>query len=242
MRPTTVLLIGERDLAKRAHAGIEASLALFEREVGRRVCFRWVPTSDVSPANPAAVMGDAAAVWCTPGSPYASTAGALAAIRFAREQRRPFLGTCGGFQHALMEFAANVLGRSAVHQELETGADDALIVKLSCSLAGVKASVLAPAGGWYARLTGGAESIEEFNCNYGLSPTFEPAFAGSALEFVARDAAGQVRAFRLAGHPFFVGTLFQPERTALRGVLHPIVRRFFEAAARDGGTAGLGDR
>ena len=44
-------------------------------------------------------------MWTVPASPYENTAGALDAIRFARETRRPFLGTCGGFQHALIEFA-----------------------------------------------------------------------------------------------------------------------------------------
>jgi CTP synthase (UTP-ammonia lyase) len=36
--------------------------------------------------------------------------GALAAIRHARERRLPFLGTCAGFQHAVVEYARNVLG------------------------------------------------------------------------------------------------------------------------------------
>jgi CTP synthase (UTP-ammonia lyase) len=36
--------------------------------------------------------------------------GALLAIRHARESAIPFLGTCGGFQHAVLEYARNVLG------------------------------------------------------------------------------------------------------------------------------------
>ena len=48
---------------------------------------------------------------------------------------------------------------------------------------------------------------------------------------VAHDEAGQVRAFRLKSQPFFIGTLFQPERRALAGSLHPIVRTFFLAAS-----------
>lgn len=227
MTDSMVILIGERDPAKPAHVGIEASFARF----GPGLSFRWLPTGGIDPDHPAAALADAAAVWCVPGSPYASTAGALAAIRFAREQRRPFLGTCGGFQHALMEYAADVLGRPAAHEEMDGEAVDPLIVKLSCSLAEAKAPVRAPAGGWYAQLTGATESVEAFNCNYGLAPAFEPAFAGRALEWVARDAAGQVRAFRLTDHPFFVGTLFQPERAALRGELHPVVRAFFNAAS-----------
>ena len=59
----------------------------------------WVATPE--PERDPALLAGYDAIWCVPGSPYASMAGALAAIRFAREQGVPFLGTCGGFQHAL---------------------------------------------------------------------------------------------------------------------------------------------
>jgi len=228
MKPKSIALIGERDLAKPAHAGIEASLALYERQTSRPVSFHWIPTAALTTDRTPDLLGDATGVWCVPGSPYANTAGALRAIGYARQRPCAFLGTCGGFQHALMEYCGAVLGRKAVHQELEGGAGDPLIVKLSCSLAGAQAHVLAPPGSWYERIVGAADSVEEFNCNYGLSPAFEPYFLGSGLEFVARDEAGQVRAFRLHDHPFFVGTLFQPERRALRGSLHPLVYAFIE--------------
>jgi CTP synthase (UTP-ammonia lyase) len=52
----------------------------------------------------------------------------------------------------------------------------------------------------------------------------------SGLEIVARGESGEVRAVELRGHPFFIGTLFQPERTALKGELHPLVAAFIQAA------------
>lgn len=74
---------------------------------------------------------------------------------------------------------------------------------------------------------GAAESIEGFHCSYALNPAHLERFRTSALQFVAHDDAGQVRAFRLRGHPFFVGTLFQPERRVLStGMLHPLVQAF----------------
>jgi len=224
-----IALIGERDVSKLAHAGIEASLGLFRREVDSEIVFRWAPTKEIAAGGVNRVLGAATGIWCTPGSPYESTAGALQAIRFAREQRRAFLGTCGGFQHALMEFFQNVLGRDAVHEEIEINAADPLIVKLSCSLIGAKARVIAIPGTFFAGLLGG-ESVEEFHCNYGLAPAFEPLFSDSDLKFVAHDESGQVRAFHLAHHPFFVGTLFQPERRALGCSLHPLVNAFLRHA------------
>jgi CTP synthase (UTP-ammonia lyase) len=230
-----IALIGERDPQKRAHAGIEASFARYRGPHVDVLPFRWLPTASIPAGYPAAVLEHAAGVWCTPGSPYEHTAGALAAVRFARERKRAFLGTCGGFQHALMEYGAAVLGLQAAHAELSSEAADPLIMKLQCSLAETRATVVAEPAGWYARLVGGARTTEEFNCNYGLSPGFEPGFAGSEIEFVARDEEGQVRVFRHTQHRFFVGTLFQPERQALRGEVHPLVAAFLDAASeRDG--------
>ncbi|MEO6994436.1 MAG: hypothetical protein ABI273_12450 [Lacunisphaera sp.] len=225
-----IILLGERDLSKRAHLGIEASIEIFRRQVDPTIAFQWVATSEIASRGPERALGSATGIWCVPGSPYESTDGPLQAIRYAREQRRAFLGTCGGFQHALMEYCRNVLGREAVHQEVATGATAPLIVKLTCSLVGANARVIAVPGSSFAELLESGESIEEFNCNYGLATALESIFVGSDLKFTAYDEAKQVRAFQLERHPFFVGTLFQPERRALTDVLHPVVRAFLQQA------------
>lgn len=192
----------------------------------------WIPTAAITEASAGDLLGNATAIWCTPGSPYASTAGALLAIRHARIEQKPFLGTCGGFQHALMEFASNVLHRTADHQEMTPDAESPLIVKLSCALVGVKGKVVATPGSQFAKLLGGPSSIEEFNCSYGVNGDLTGVFSGSDLEFVAWDEERQIRAFQLRGHPFFYGTLFQPERRALADTIHPLVHAFFGMAAR----------
>ena len=73
---------------------------------------------------------------------------------------------------------------------------------------------------------------EQYRCNYGPNPEHEKTLFGGSLCVAARDAAGEVRGGELRGHPFFVGTLFQPERRALRGELPPLVRDFMEALIR----------
>ncbi len=229
--PSRIALIGERDPASPGHRGIEASFALYAQETGRAVAYDWVPSSTITAESLPDLFRDTAALWCTPGSPYASTEGALLAIHFARIRNLPFLATCGGFQHALMEFAENVLGHGSAHQETEPAAKDPLISQLSCSLSGgATGQIIATNPALFADILGARESTEEFNCNYGLNMNLAGIFAGSDLHFVAHDADGQVRAFRVVTHPFFVGTLFQPERRALKGDLHPVVRAFCAAS------------
>ena len=231
MNAVRIALVGEYDPAKLAHRGIEASMALAREETGTRFEHSWVGTADLTPATPNGVLKSFDAIWCAPGSPYQRPQGALNAIEHARVMPKAFLGTCGGFQHALMEYAQNVLHHQAAHEEEVPDAPTPLIARLSCSLLGAKGRVIATRAELFAKTLGGADSIEEFNCGYGVNPKLVSLFAGTNMIFVAHDEQGQERAFRLAGHPFFIGTLFQPERRALAGLLHPVVKAFLQAAA-----------
>jgi CTP synthase (UTP-ammonia lyase) len=159
--------------------------------------------------------------------------GALRAIRFAREQQRPFLGTCGGFQHAVLEFARNVLGWSdAKHGETSPDATRALLTPLTCSLVEAVDSIHLVEGSLIAKAYENAEIREGYRCRYGVNPEFERELLKQQLHAVGHDSTGGLRAVELKDHPFFVATLFQPERAALKGILPPLVRALIEACAR----------
>jgi CTP synthase (UTP-ammonia lyase) len=64
-----------------------------------------------------------------------------------------------------------------------------------------------------------------------VNPKFEPLFLGNGFHAAARDLAGNLRAVELTTHPFFVATLFQHERRALRGENSPLVDAFVNAMA-----------
>ena len=228
MQTSRIFIIGERDEAKKAHRGVEASLALYSRLSGRPCSPNWLRSDVLDGREACEVMAGATGVWCAPGSPYASTGGALKAIQFARVSGVPFLGTCGGFQHALMEYASSVLGHSAAHAEMNPETESPLIAKLSCSLVEVGAKVIAKAGSRYEALIGARESTEEFHCRYGVATQFEGLFDATGIEFLAYDEEGRPRVFWHRTHPFFVGSLFQPERKAFSGGIHPLVHAFLE--------------
>ncbi len=95
----------------------------------------WLATETLAAAPDAVAFADV--LWCAPGSPYRSLAGALAALRFGRENGIPTLGTCGGCQHIILEFARNVLGfDDAQHAEYDPYASRLFVSELTCSLAG----------------------------------------------------------------------------------------------------------
>jgi CTP synthase (UTP-ammonia lyase) len=229
--PIRIALIGDHDPAVTAHRAIPEALRLVCGELGLDGRWDWIHTASIQP-DPAEQLAPYAGLWCVPASPYASTAGALAAIRWAREQRRPFLGTCGGFQHALIEYATAVWRLPhAAHAELEPDAPDPLIAPLACALVEQRGWVRLAPHSRIARAYGATDTVESYHCSYGLHPAHAGRLDDGPLRDTARDRAGEVRAVELDDHPFFVATLFQPERAALTGQPPPLVRAFVQAAA-----------
>jgi CTP synthase (UTP-ammonia lyase) len=151
----------------------------------------------------------------------------------ARETSRPFLGTCGGFQHAILEYARNVLGYGhAENAETAPDADMPIIARLSCSLMEKTRDIFLRDGSRLRAIYGAGRAEEQYHCNYGLNPKYAELFTGATpLRVAATDAAGEVRAIELEGHCFFIATLFQPERSGLRGIEHPIITAFLSAAS-----------
>lgn len=227
----TIGLIGDYDAAVPAHRAIPRALELAARATGQRLTPQWLPTESIATASDVSGFDG---LWCVPASPYRSTAGALRAICHAREQGVPFLGTCGGFQHAVLEYARNVLGwYSAEHAENAPDADCLVISPLTCALVEKSDTVFFAEGSHLRKAYGSAGSSEGYHCSFGLNPAFQAELAGGPLRVAAHDSDDAIRALELDAHPFFVLTLFQPERAALRDEVPPIVRAFVSAASSE---------
>src|SRR5688572_3824271 len=223
-----IALVGDFSEDVVAHRAIPQALAFARRHAGVAVEWDWIDTASLTDAPRQLV--NHAGIWCVPGSPYRNMDGVLATIRCSRETQRPFLGTCGGFQHALIEFARNVLGVTAAeHAETAPEAADLVVTPLACSLVGQQGDIAFTPGSQLDRIFGGEVAREGYHCNYGPNSAYRSRFEAAGLHFTGFDREGQVRACELTGHPFFVGTLFQPERHAIRGANHPLVEAFVRA-------------
>jgi len=230
-------LIGDRDDTVPAHVAIPRALSMASGVLKCSIDFDWVPTEEIhSDQRVAAYDG----IWCVPASPYRDMDGALRAIKWAREQGRPFLGTCGGFQHAILEYTLSVLGwTDAVHGETAPNGARAVISPLACALVETTDSIRFRAGSRIAAAYGRLEATEGYRCRYGINPAFQSELFSGRLRVTGKDGAGEVRAVELEGHPFFVATLFQPERAALENRLPPLVAAFVTAAIQDKVTEGI---
>jgi CTP synthase (UTP-ammonia lyase) len=220
-----VALVGDYDPSVPAHQAIPLalSLAAHHHHVGMEGV--WIPTAQIEDAE--TTLAGYGGVWCVPASPYHNMLGALEAIRVAREKAIPFLGTCGGFQHALIEYARNVQGLAeADHAETNPGAFLPLVVRLQCSLVESEAEVILAEGSLIYRSYGTPRIVEGYRCSYGPSPKYAQELFSGSLRATAHDLNGEVRGAELLGHRFFVGVMFQPERKSLKGELSPLIRDF----------------
>ncbi len=224
-------LVGDYDQSVAAHVAIPRALMIASGLLKCSVDYDWIPTQEICGHER---VDGYDGLWCVPASPYRSTDGALCAIRWAREKNRPFLGTCGGFQHAILEYARSVLGwRDAEHAETTPNAAKPVIAPLACALVEAADSIRFRAGSRLAAAYGRLEATEVYRCRYGLNPVFQSGLFSGRLRATAKDGAGEVRGVELEGHPFFVATLFQPERAALENRLPPLVAAFVEATVQN---------
>jgi len=222
-------LIGDFNPSVKAHIVIPKAVALAANNLECDAETSWLATLLLE-RNTEQLLSAYDALWCVPASPYASMEGALSAIRFAREQDIPFLGTCGGSQHAIIEYARNVLGLAeADHAETNPSAPLPLIAPLACSLIEVQDTIYLKPGSRIAAIYGRTEIVESYHCSYGLNPHYHSLFEQGGMSITGVDVNGEARVIELSGHPFFVCTLFQPERSAFAGTAHPLIMAYLQA-------------
>ena len=227
MPPPRLALVGDRSDSVQAHSRIPAILTSLASGSAEPVEPYWLPTTAIETADDVAGFDG---IWVVPGSPYESMDGVLVAIRTAREKGLPLLGTCGGFQHILIEYARHVCRLERVtHAEVEPAAEQPLVVPLACDLFGEESTVIVRDGTLAAAVMGAGPSTERYFCRYGLDPSYEGVLAAHGLVVSGRDSSGEARIVELPGHPYLVGTLFQPELSSDSTWVHPLIRAFIGA-------------
>ena len=224
-----IAIVADFDARSKSHIATNEASAHSAAALGVAVAPQWIGTAELSSDGVARLAG-VRGIWIGPGSPYASMEGALAAIRFARERGVPLLGTCGGFQHIILEYARNVLGvANAEHEETAPQASTLFISRLACSLVGRTMTINLAPGSKLAGIYGRTSVEEEYLCNFGVNPKREEALRSGPLRPVASDAEGVIRAVELPGHPFFIGTLFLPQHRSKPTQSHSLITAFWKA-------------
>jgi len=177
--------------------------------------------------------------------------GKIRAIRYARENRIPYLGICLGMQLAVIEYARDVAGLAGAHStEFEPDTPHPVIALITewqnrdgrverrdatSDLGGTmrlggQECVLEP-GSMAARIYGAERIVERHRHRYEVNAHYLPRLEEAGLKVSGRSMKeGLCEMIELSNHPWFVACQFHPEFTSTPREGHPLFKAFVQAA------------
>ncbi len=207
------------------------------------VNIRWINSEEVTGENVAKLLGGVDGILVPGGFGERGIDGMIEAIRYAREQKIPYLGLCLGLQLAIVEFTRDVVGlESANSTELDPKTPYPVIA-LMPDQAGVKdiggtlrlgsyPCVLDPSSKAF-ELYGESEIHERHRHRYEVNNDFRQVLMenGMVLSGLSPDRR-IIEMIELKDHPFFLATQAHPEFKSRPNRPHPLFRGFVAAAEK----------
>ncbi len=187
-------------------------------------------------------LGDMDAILVPGGFGDRGTEGKIEAVKYARENKIPFMGICLGMQIAVIEYARNVLGLSDANSiEFSPGTSNPVIclqeaqkkVSKKGGTMRLGAYTAEPkAGSLCAKLYNNVESFSERHRHrYEFNPDYREALEAAGLILSATNPeTGLVEVVELADHPFFIACQYHPEFQSRPNAPHPLFSGFVAAA------------
>jgi CTP synthase len=214
-----------------------------------RVNIHYFESQDIERLGPSALQ-NMDAILVPGGFGDRGIEGKIQAIRFARENRIPYLGICLGMQLAIIEYARNVLAlKGANSTEFDRATNHpvvALITEWQDLARGQQVRDEKTAMGGTMRLGAqesklvvgskahslyGKESIfERHRHRYEFNNHYLDELAAAGLTFSGFSPDGLVEFVELQSHPWFVASQFHPEFTSTPRDGHPLFAGFVRAA------------
>ena len=206
-----------------------------------KVKLHYVNSEKISAENVAEKLGGMAAILVAPGFGNRGIEGKIEAVRYARENKVPFLGICLGMQCAVIEFARNVLGMEDANSVEMDPSTKYPVIDLMEEQKGITAKGgTMRLGGYPCALTRGSKVaaaygketvVERHRHRYEFNNDYIAQFEAAGLKAVGHNPdTGLVEVVELEGHPWFVGTQYHPEYKSTVRNPHPLFTAFVAAA------------
>ncbi|MBD5162882.1 MAG: CTP synthase [Oscillibacter sp.] len=236
-----IALVGKYVALHDAYLSVVEALTHGGIENGVKVEIRWIDSETVTDENAASLLAGCGGVLVPGGFGSRGAEGKISAVRYARENKVPFLGVCLGMQMAVVEFARNAAGLAGAHSsELDPSTkypvidlmpDQADVTDKGGTMRlGSYPCVLA-AGSRALAAYGREEINERHRHRYEFSNDFRQALTEAGLALTGQSPDGRlVEIVELPDHPWFVGVQFHPELKSRPNRAHPLFREFIRAA------------
>lgn len=227
-----IAILGDFNPIYSTHHALNDSIRQVRRIFKDELQFDWIASDTLN--SKIVFQNMYCGLWIAPGSPYKDMGNVINTITYARENNIPTFGNCGGFQHMIIEFARNVCGiANADHEETNPNSTDLLISKLSCSLVEQEEELeITDTNSLLFDAIKKEKLLGKYFCNYGINDKYADRLKLNGLKLTAISADGQVRAFEIERHPFFVGTLFQPALTSTNVEPNPLIIEFVKKSLK----------
>jgi len=206
------------------------------------VNLRWVDAEKIEEDGPEKWLENVAGILVPGGFGERGTEGKITAVKYARENRVPYLGICLGLQTAVIEYARNVCGLEAGSSEFDPDVPHPVIDLMRDQRSQSKMGGTMRLGAYPCvvqkgtivhELYGVEEISERHRHRWEVNNTYREQLAAKGLVFSGLSPdGGLVEIIELPEHPFFVAVQFHPELKSRPMRAHPLFRGLVAAAKK----------
>ena len=248
-KKTCIAFVGKYLDLKESYKSLTEALIHAGAHLDANVEIRWVDSEKIQNNGAKKYLLDCDGILVAGGFGERGVEGKIEAIRYAREEKIPFLGICLGMQLAMVEFARNVLGlKDATSVEFNKNTQNPIIFLIDEFIDSLGAKQVRTS----TSPMGGTMRLGEYECNtkegstlreaYGLSTIFErhrhryeanpkyrEALEAKGME-ITGESDGLIEAVEVKDHPWFLGVQFHPEFTSRLQNPNPAILAFVKSA------------
>jgi CTP synthase len=239
--PVRIAVVGKYVNLRDAYLSVMEALRHGGFHHGADVQIEWIASDDIGGAATQEALADADGVLIPGGFGVRGVEGKVAAVRYARESRVPFLGICLGLQCAVIEFARHVCGLEGAnssefdpaspHPVIDLLPEQKNVTDLGASMRlGAQPCHVVP-DTLAARCYGEDVVYERHRHRWEVNPAYHDALQAGGLVLSGNSHNGRLTEIvELPGHPFFIAGQFHPELRSRPTRPHPLFREFVGAA------------
>ena len=243
-RVVKVALVGKYTALHDAYISVVESLKHGAFSNGAQVEIKWVESETITPDTVAERLGDVTGIIVPGGFGDRGIDGMITAIKYARENKVPYLGLCLGMQLTIVEFARNVLGYAdANSEEFDPSSNNQVIhilpsqngitdlggtLRLGAYLCVLASDSLA------AKVYGTDQISERHRHRYEVNNDYRDELVSHGMKLAGLSPDGHiVEMIEIPDHPWFIGTQAHPEFKSRPNKPHPLFKGFTKAAMEE---------
>lgn len=249
----TIAFVGKYLDLKESYKSLIEALIHAGAHLSTKVNIHWCDSERIEDVGAYDIIGNSDAILVAGGFGQRGVNGKLAAIKYARENKIPYLGICLGMQLAIIEFAKNVLGLEDANSiEFDADTKNPLIylidefmdqsgnkqIRTHESPMGGTMRLgeypFEPLKGTHLQKAYGNNEIyhERHRHRYEANPKYKQVLENAGM-IISGQSDGLIEAVELKDHPWFVGVQFHPEFTSHLETPNPIILEFVRQATKN---------